>query len=109
MYPPRPPYPMQSPPPPPDPRQWMASMKSYSGAAILVLILYLFLWFPGLIANVLYLEEAKRNQRIAGHDLPGVGCLEIMLGLQIGGFVLFLICGACFFGLLFLDPILGRR
>ena len=65
-----------------------ASMKSYTGPAVLVLILYLFLLLPGLIANILYYKEARRMQRIAGHGLPGVGCLAVMLWLGLASLVL---------------------
>jgi hypothetical protein len=42
-----------------------ARNKSYVGPAILVLVLYFVMWLPGLIANYLYLEEAKRRETIA--------------------------------------------
>ena len=62
-----------------DLRRTSAQMKSYTGSAIVVLILYWIFWIPGLIANVIYYQEAKRMEKIAGHGLPGVGCLTILL------------------------------
>ena len=65
--------------------QTQASLKSYTGTAILVFVLYLCLWFPGLIANVMYLREARRMEALAGHGLPGVGCLTLQLVLSVIG------------------------
>jgi hypothetical protein len=66
-------------------RQVQASLKSYTGIAILVFVLYLFFWLPGFIVNIIYLREANRMQAVAGHGLPGVGCLTIELVLSIIG------------------------
>jgi hypothetical protein len=71
-----------------------ARVKSYTGPAILVLVLYLFLWLPGFIANILYYSDAKRMERVAGHSLPGAGCLAVMLWLNLISFVLGLL-GSC--------------
>lgn len=60
-----------------------ARSKSYITAAVLTLILYFLLWIPGLIANIMYLTEARRMQGIAGQSLPGVGCLWILLLLNV--------------------------
>ena len=64
-----------------------ARTKSYTTQAILTLVLHLVLWVPGLIANILFLMDARRMERIAGQTLPGVGCLWILLASQIIGFV----------------------
>lgn len=61
----------------------IARSKSYTSAAVVVLILYFLLYLPGLIANFLYYDEAKRAQKAAGETLPGVGCLELMLWFNI--------------------------
>ena len=58
-----------------------ARQKSYTGACILVLLLYLFCWVPGVIANHLYLAEALRQEEIAGERLPGVAGLKLMWNL----------------------------
>jgi cytosine/uracil/thiamine/allantoin permease len=68
--------------------QTAARMKSYTGSAVLVFILYLVFWLPGLIVNLMYYNEAKRMQRIAGQSLPGVGCLSVMLWLNVIAIVL---------------------
>lgn len=60
-----------------------ARMKSYTGSAVLVFILYWLFWLPGLIANYMFYNEAKRMERIAGQSLPGVGCLSLLLWLNI--------------------------
>ena len=71
-----------------------ARVKSYTGPSILVLVLYLFLWLPGFIANILYYSDAKRMERVAGHSLPGSGCLTVMLWLNVISFVLGIL-GSC--------------
>jgi len=60
-----------------------ARMKSYTGSAVLVFILYLVLWLPGLIANYMFYSEAKRMEKVAGQSLPGVGCLSVLLWLNV--------------------------
>jgi hypothetical protein len=65
-----------------------ARMKSYTGSAVLVFFLYWLFWFPGLIVNYVYLNEAKRMEKVAGQSLPGTGCLIAMLWLNIIGFVI---------------------
>lgn len=61
----------------------VARNKSYISAAVLTLILYWIFWLPGLIVNVMYLNEASRNQQIGGEKLPGVGCLWLLLILNL--------------------------
>jgi len=53
--------------------------KSYTTPAILTLVLYIFLWIPGLIANIVYLIEANKTKRITGRTPDGYGCLLAML------------------------------
>lgn len=65
-----------------------ARMKSYTGSAFIAFFLYWLLWLPGLIANYMFYSEAKRMERTAGQSLPGVGCLSIMLWLNIISVVL---------------------
>jgi hypothetical protein len=61
----------------------IARSKSYTGAAILTLFLYCLIWIPGLIANILYLIEAHRMENLARRSLPGVGCLWILLVMNL--------------------------
>ena len=77
----------------------VARMKSYTGPAVLVFFLYLLFWFPGLVVNIIYYREAKKMEKLASHTLPGVGCLSIMLWLNIlaligGILILLFLCGA---------------
>jgi hypothetical protein len=58
-------------------------MKSYTGNAVLAFILYWLLWLPGLIVNYMFYREAKRTEKIAGQSLPGVGCLSVMLIINV--------------------------
>ena len=74
-----------------------ARTKSYTTHAVATLILYFALWLPGLIANVIFLLDARRMQRIAGQGLPGVGCLWLLLTLQV--VVIILLCAPIFLGL----------
>ena len=75
----------------------VARTKSYTGAAVLTFVLYWLLWLPGFIVNVIYYREAKRMERVAGQNLPGVGCLSIMFWWQIVmlALVALLIFGVC--------------
>lgn len=56
-----------------------ARMKSYTGAAIFVFLLYWFFYLPGVIANYLYLQEARVMEERAGTSLPGVWLLSAMM------------------------------
>jgi len=60
-----------------------ARLQSYTTKAIVVLILYLFFWLPGFIANILFHNEAQRMQRKADESLPGAGCLSVMLWINV--------------------------
>jgi hypothetical protein len=77
-----------------------ARLKSYTGSAILVLVLYFVFYVPGLIANFMYYNDAKRMEDIAGERLPGVGCLQAQLYLAVCTFVAaaMVILGIAIFG-----------
>lgn len=62
----------------------LASNKSYLTEAVITFIAYAVFWLPGLIINVLFLKDARKTEEIAGHSLPGVGCLQILLFFNIG-------------------------
>lgn len=53
-----------------------APTKSYTNAAVIVLILYFVLWLPGFIANSMYLSEANQAEKETGKQLPGVQALR---------------------------------
>lgn len=91
----------------------LATMKSYTGAAILIFFLYWLFFLPGFIFNIIYYREATRMQKIAGHGLPGTGCLAVMLWVNVIGLIL-VVVGACLFvalggSLSFLGLLLGSE
>ena len=88
-------------------RRVAAQMKSYTGAAILVFILYWLFYLPGLIANYIYYQEAKRMERMAGHALPGSGCLAFMFWINVASFAAILIAGILGAGLFLVTALLG--
>ncbi len=53
--------------------------KSYVGPAIIVFVLYLVGYIPGLVANVLYYNEAKKNEELVGEKLYGSNILRSFL------------------------------
>ena len=61
----------------------LARMKSYTLNAVLTFVLYWLFWLPGLIVNYVYYREAKRMEQKAGQSLPGVGCLSVMLWINV--------------------------
>jgi hypothetical protein len=62
--------------------------KSYLGEALLTLILY-YLGFGviGLIANIIFLSNANRDERM-GMLIRNKGCLQILLWIHIIGMVI---------------------
>ncbi len=81
-----------------DVRCVMASMKSYIGASVVTFVLYWLFWFPGLIVNVMYYREARRMERLAAQNLPGVGCLMVQLALAVVWLVLVIYIAFRFWG-----------
>ncbi len=87
-------------------QQWQVQAqftKSYTTPAVITLVLYIFMWIPGLIANVIYLIEANKTKQITGTTPDGYGCLVALLcavaapGL-LGGIVLMMILFAAAVG-----------
>ncbi len=75
-------------------QQWQVQAqftKSYTTPAIITLVLYIFLWIPGLIANIIYLLEANKTKKITGTNPDGYGCLIAMLVLVVVPPALFVI------------------
>lgn len=73
--------------------------RSYVTPAVITMVLYLVLWLPGLIANIVYWQSAARDQRLSGHAPEGKGCL-LALFIVFGALPLILLCvGAAVFGL----------
>jgi len=61
-----------------------AQMKDFTSSAILTFFLYLLFFIPGLIFNIMYLREAERVQRLAGRKPTGMGCLQLLLIVNLG-------------------------
>jgi hypothetical protein len=55
------------------------SEKSYIGASMGLFLFYMFFWLPGLIFNIMYLNEANRVKEQTGKTPAGMGCLQLML------------------------------
>lgn len=72
-------------------RQAMAQNKSYVTPAIITFVAYIFFWLPGLIFNIMYLQDARKNAQIAGESLPGTGCLWILLLANVGVILFFVV------------------
>lgn len=53
-----------------------AQSKDFTNASIVVLVLYFVLWFPGLIANAIYYNEAKRVAYLTGERPHGMDTLR---------------------------------
>jgi hypothetical protein len=85
------------PTPPPAPAYRLE--KSYLAEAFITLILY-YLGFGliGLIANIIFLSNARRDER-QGVITSNVGCLQTLLWVHIALFVLGCILGAVFLAL----------
>ncbi|MDO8669945.1 MAG: hypothetical protein Q7O66_00760 [Dehalococcoidia bacterium] len=66
-----------------DDRRRAAAMRSYVTPAILTLLLYLFLWWPGAIANIVYWQAANNDANLIGRDPEGKGCLTVMVWLFV--------------------------
>lgn len=56
-------------------RRFAAAQRSFTTPAVITLVLYFVPWLPGLVANIVYWQEANNVQRITGHVPEGKGCL----------------------------------
>jgi hypothetical protein len=78
-------------------RQRAALGRSYTTSAIITLVLYFVCWLPGLIANLVYWNEAKKTEQLIGRAPEGKGCLTTMLVVfivvPVALFFLFLVTG----------------
>lgn len=63
---------------PDNPMVTAARMKSYTGAAVGIFVLYWLMWLPGVIVNLIYYNDLKRNEQLAGYSLPGGGAIRFM-------------------------------
>lgn len=64
--------------------------RSFTTPAVITLVLYFVLWIPGLIANIFYLIEANKVERLTGETPEGKGCLLAML--VFGALCILIIC-----------------
>ena len=62
---------------------------SFTNKAVITMVLYLFGYLPGLIANNIYWYEAKRVKRRLGYSPAGQGCITALL--WIGSLPIFLV------------------
>ncbi len=78
-----------------DPSAAAARLKSYTGQAVIALVLTFPFWVVGFALSLIWRSEAKRMERIAGTSLPGVGCLTWVLVFQVGlaAFMVLLVLG----------------
>ena len=53
--------------------------RNYTNAAVIVFVLYWFAFVPGLVANIIYWQDACAAEDQTGIHLRGVGCLGAML------------------------------
>jgi len=61
-------------------RARLAAYRSYVGVAFLTLLLYwVGFWIIGLVANVIFLSQAKADERMFGEAPPGKGCLTALI------------------------------
>lgn len=66
--------------------------KSFVGKSFITLALYYFgFYIAGLIANILFMNDAKRTKQIIGHSPPGYGCLVFLFITHIVIPLIFLI------------------
>lgn len=83
MYDPNSPYRPPQPPP-----VYIIKEESFTSKAILTLVLYFVLYIPGLIANIVFWNEARNVQARTGRAPEGKGCLTAMLIMQLVGLIL---------------------
>jgi hypothetical protein len=53
--------------------------KNYTFHAVVALVAYTFMWIPGLMLNVVFLNQANKDQNDAGKAPEGKGCLLWLL------------------------------
>ena len=59
--------------------QPVKKVTDYTVIAVLVMVLYAVLWLPGIVANIVFLQQAKREQRETQTKPEGLGCLWSLL------------------------------
>ena len=78
--------------------------KDYVTPALIVTVLYVSIWIVGLLVNVHYLGEARRNSKNPDYEVTSLGCLwSLLLVAGIGPFAAFF----CFLGVVFVHALLN--
>ncbi len=62
----------------------LAIQADFHSEALLVLLMYCFGYWPGLIMNLYFLDKANAYYRASGYQAGGVGCLRAMLWVFVG-------------------------
>lgn len=83
-------YPAQLPPQPMPPQTVYYQNQSFTGKAVVAFLLYWLGYVPGLIFNIMFLNEARRVQNETGRTPAGYGCLWTTLIVSIVPALLFL-------------------
>jgi len=68
--------------------------RDYTTLSLFILLLYWVFWLPGLIANIIFLNEAKQVEKDSGKRPDGMGCLWALLVFNVIPFIA--ICGVIF-------------
>ena len=69
----------------------IASQKSYIGASAVVFLLYWFFYFPGLIVNIMYINDAEKTKKISKETPSGYGCLYFLLVIGLLPLLMYII------------------
>lgn len=63
-------------------QRWAAMTRSAVTPAVVTMVLYLVLWLPGLLANVVFWREASHTERLLGRSPEGTGCLLALFAID---------------------------
>lgn len=65
---------------------------SFTNKAVIAFLLYFLGWVPGLIFNIMYLNEANNVRKELGRDPEGIGCLWATLIGSLAPLAVFALC-----------------
>jgi hypothetical protein len=57
--------------------------QSFTGKAVIALLLYFLFYIPGLIVNIMFISQANRVRKETGQTPSGIGCLWATLVVSI--------------------------
>lgn len=66
-----------------------SSKRDYTTMSLIILVLYWIFWLPGLIVNIIMLNEARNEQSSTGIRPNGMGCLWALLLFNVVPLLLF--------------------